>query len=89
MFACFFVKRTKAKPPRSKTTLSTQKLEATGQKGNLLVHDLWQNGTDSVHKIRVMNTDAKPQAAKKPEKCIQEAERAKKKMYLGACLHQR
>ena len=29
------------------------------QKGDLLIRDLWNNGTGSVHDIRVVNTDAK------------------------------
>ena len=36
-----------------------------------------------------MNTDAKSHLAKPPEKCLQEAERSKKQMYLEACLQQR
>ena len=37
----------------------------------------------------VVNTYAKYHLAKTPEKCLQNAERAKKKMYLEACLQQR
>ena len=43
--------------------------EVTDQKGDLLIHDLWQNGTDSVHDMSVVNTDAKSHIAKAPEKC--------------------
>ena len=39
--------------------------------------------------MRVVNTYAKSHSAKTPEKCLQEVERAKKKMYLKACLQQR
>ena len=42
------------------------------------------NGTDSVHDMRVVNTDAKSQLAKTPENCLQEAEWAKKNIYLEA-----
>ena len=38
--------------------------------------------------MRVMNTDAKSYAGKQPEKCLQEAERTKKQIYLEACLQQ-
>ena len=38
--------------------------------------------------MRVVNTDAKSQSSKTPEKCLQESERVKKKMYLEACLQQ-
>ena len=54
----------------------------TEQKGDLLIRDLWQNGTDSVHDMRVVNTDAKSHTAKTPDKCLQVAERGKKRMYL-------
>ena len=35
-----------------------------------------------------MNTDAKSHSAKTPEKCLQEGDQAKNKMYLEACLQQ-
>ena len=36
--------------------------------------------------MRVVNTEAKSHYAKTPEKCLQEAERGKKRMYMEACL---
>ena len=63
--------------------------EVTEQKGDLLIRELWQQGTDSVHDIRVVNTDALLYLKKAPEKCLHEAEKGKKKMYLEACLQQR
>ena len=63
--------------------------EVTEQKGDLLIHDLWQNGTDSVHDMRVVNTDAQSHNTINPKRCLQEIERRKKRMYLEACLHQR
>ena len=59
------------------------------QKGDLLIRDLWQQGTDSVHDMRVVNTDALLYVRKSPEKCLHEAERGKKKMYLEDCLQLR
>ena len=38
--------------------------------------------------MRVINTDAKIHAVKTLEKCLQEAERGKKLVYLEACLQQ-
>ena len=38
--------------------------------------------------MRVRITDAKSHMAKDPEKCLNEAERGKKRMYLEACLQQ-
>ena len=64
-------------------------LEATEHKYDLLILDLWQNGTDSVCNMRVVNTDANSHLENSTEKFLQEAERTKKKMYLEACLQQR
>ena len=59
------------------------------QKGELLIRDLWQNGTGSVHGMHVVNNDAKSHSVKSPEKCLQEAEMEKKRMYLETRLQQR
>ena len=86
------VKRTKATPagPSKKNDQAgALPLEVKEDKGDLLIRDLWQHGTDSVHDICVVNTDAKSHMAKDPEKCLQEAEREKKWMYLEECLQQR
>ena len=56
--------------------------EATEQKVDLLIRDLWNNGTDSVHDMRVVNTDEKSYWEKSLERCLEEADRGKKKMYL-------
>ena len=47
------VKRTKAKPdgPSYTTDPDDTLPEATEQKGDLLIRDLWHNGTESVHGI--------------------------------------
>ena len=85
------MKRPAEKPASIKATtvpVNTPLLEAMKQKGDLLIRYLWKNGTSSVHDMRVMNTYAKSHSAKTPGKCLQEAERTKKKMYLEACLHQ-
>ena len=49
------------------------------QKGDLLICDLWQNGTNSVHEMRVVNTDDISHLAKIPEKSRQEVERSNKR----------
>ena len=51
-----------------------------------MIRDVCQNGTYSVHDIHAVDTDDKSHLAKTPEKCLQEAEKAKKKMYLEDCL---
>ena len=37
-----------------------------------------QNGMDSVHNMLVVNTDAKSQSTKDPERCLQDVERGEK-----------
>ena len=66
------VKSTKATPAGAGGTTDQAGApppEVMDQKGDLLIHDLWQNGTDSVHDMSVVNTDAKSHIAKAPEKC--------------------
>ena len=83
------MKSPKENPARTKGTTvpdNTPQLEATEQKVDLLIRDLWKNGTDSVHDMHVVNTDAKSRLVKTPENCLQEAERAKCTMINGrAC----
>ena len=91
IFTCCYDKRHKANPasPIGSTDWdSTPPPEATEQKRYLPIYDLWQNGTNSVHNMRVVNTDAKSHSGKTPEKCLQEAERAKKRVYMESCLQQ-
>ena len=40
--------------------------EVTEQKDDLLIQDLWQQGTDSAHDMRVLNTDALTYQSKAP-----------------------
>ena len=92
IFAGCAVKRLKAKTAGASGSTDQDGApppEATEQKGDILIRDLWQNRTDSIHDMRVVNTDAKSHSTKPPEKCLQEAERGKKRMYLEACLQQR
>ena len=86
------VNRTKATPSGAVGTTDQAReppQEVMDQKGNLLIRDLCQNGTDSFRDMPVVNTDDKSHMSKAPEKCLQEAERGKKWMYLEACLQQR
>ena len=75
--------------PSGSTNPGDTPSEATEQKGYLLLWDLWKNGTDSVHDMHVLNIDAKSYCENSPERCLEEAERSNKKMYLEACLQQR
>ena len=62
------VKRTKARPagPSDTTDPNDTPPEATEQKVDLLLRDLCHNGTDSVHDMCVVNTDAKSYWEKSP-----------------------
>ena len=66
IFAGYAVNRPKAKPARYKAKSSTPLLEFTEQKGDLLIFDLWHNGDDSFHDMRVVNTYAKSHSARTP-----------------------
>ena len=70
-------------------TVSPLLTEVTEQKGDLLIRDLWQQGTNSVHNMRVVNTDILSYVKKTPEKRLHKDERGKNKMYLEDCLQQR
>ena len=62
VFSGCSMKRQKEKPARTKGTTvpnNAPPLEATEQKSDLMIRDLWQNGTDSIHDMRVVNTYAK------------------------------
>ena len=83
------VKQTMTTPESKKISEHPAALEVTEQKGDLLIRELWQQGTDRVHGMCVVNTDALTYQLKEPEKCLHEAEKRKKKMYLEACIQQR
>ena len=54
------IRRTKPTPAGSNKTKPSEQpaaLEVTEQKGHLLIRDLWKQGTNSVHDMRVLNTD--------------------------------
>ena len=78
--------RTKPMPAGSTKTDPTRETpeepEVTDQKGDLLIRDLCQQGTSCVHNMRVVNTDTLSYLKKALEKCLYEAEKGKKKMYL-------
>ena len=66
IFTCCAMKRTTAKLAMSKTTPSKKNREAMEHKGDLLIHELFQNETDSFHNVCVVNTDAKYHLVKTP-----------------------
>ena len=59
------------------------------EKEYILIQELWTHGTDSIHNMRVVNTDAISYQSQPPEKCLETAENEKKKKYLHACLNKR
>ena len=66
IFTGHVVQRSKCQQAGTIHTPSKKMPEATEQNGNILIHDLWQNGTDSVHDMGGMNTDVKYFFAKTP-----------------------
>ena len=69
------MKRTKATLAGSNNNSGhTAAPEVTEKKVDFLIRDLWQQGTNSVHNMRVVNTDAPTYQKKEPEKCLHEAE---------------
>ena len=70
------MKRTKAEPARAGRTTNNadvQPPEVTEQKGDLLIRDFWQQGIDSIHYMRVVNTDTPTHRTKDPVRCLHEA----------------
>ena len=76
----YAVTRTKAQPAVTQDSITTgiSPPEATEQKGDLLIRDLWANGTDSAQDMRVVNTDVKSYWGRTPEKCLEEATKGEK-----------
>ena len=54
-----------------------------------MIRDIWTQGTDSIHVMRVVNTDAVSYQSKTLEKCLETAERENKRNYLKTCLNER
>ena len=44
-------------------------------KGGILIRDLWTQGTDSIHNMSVVNTDAPSYLSKNPKKCLETSEK--------------
>ena len=55
-------------------------------KGGILIREPWIQGTDSIHNMRVANSDATSYQSKSPENCLETDERENKKKYIYACL---
>ena len=56
-------------------------------KGGLLIRDLWMQGTDSIHNMNFVNTNATSYQCKSQNKFLKTTERAKKNKYLDAYLN--
>ena len=70
-------KGTKAPPP-----------EEGEKKGDLLIQDIWTQGTNSIHDMRVVNIDAVSYQSKNTEKCLETAKRENNKNYPNTCLNE-
>ena len=53
--------------------------EEEEDKGDLMIWDLWTQGMDSIHEMRVFNTDSVSYQSKTPEKCLETADCKNKK----------
>ena len=60
-----------------------------GVKWDILMIDLWKQGTDSINDMRFVNTDVISYQTQTPEKCLETAEREKKKKYLNTYINKR
>ena len=54
-----------------------------------MIRDLWVQGKESIHDMRVMNTDVIFYQSKTPGKCLETAEGKKNKNCIHACLNER
>ena len=70
---------------RAKVKAAPPKYEG-GPKKDLLIRDLWMQGTDSLHDMRVLNTDAVYHQFKTSEKCLEISESEKEKKCLNDCI---
>ena len=52
-----------------------------------MIQDICTQGTDIIHDIRVMNTDAISYQSKTPEKGLETAKQENKRKYLNTCLN--
>ena len=78
IFAGCALKTLKEKTARTTGTNDRENalsLDFMEQKGDLLIHDLYQNDTESSHDMRVVNTNAKYHSAKPPDNCLKVVER--------------
>ena len=62
-------------------------LEERENKGDLFIRDLWTQGADRIHNMRVVNTDAVSYQSNTLKKCLETNKRKKKRKYLNTCLN--
>ena len=80
------------KTKKGETINDNQNEEAvtTGElRGDLLVRNLWRNGTSCVIDVRMSDTDAKSYRTKDPHQVLKTQENEKKKKYLETCVQMR
>jgi hypothetical protein len=75
--------------PATNSDNASPTLEASGERGDLLVRVFWENGMDAIIDVRCVDTDAKSYYSRNPAKILKSAEMAKKNKYLEHCLQQR
>jgi hypothetical protein len=63
-------------------------VDASGERGDLLVRGLWENGMDAIIDVRCVDTDVKSYNTREPDKVLKLAEKVKRNKYLEHCLQQ-
>jgi hypothetical protein len=62
-------------------------VDVSGERGDLLVRNFWENGMDAIINVCCVDTDAKSHNSHEPEKVLKSAGKAKQNKYLEHCLH--
>ena len=81
--------RRRAQAPPTADDIPTKQRQDGQERGDLLVHGLWERGTAAISDVKVVDTDAASYRDKDPMKVLELAERGKKRKYLKACLENR
>ena len=72
---CFYVQEGKEKPKGSLPKNPCDEKDMSKQKLDLLIHEIWKRGTDSIHEMHVVNTDYLYHQKKLQEKFLLTAEK--------------
>ena len=88
IFTGCYLRGGKTKGKTTKKGKEAPPLEEGDEKEDLMIQDIWTQGTDSIHDMRVLNNDAVSYQYKTPEKFLETSECEKKNKYLNTCLNE-